>query len=550
MECPSCRAQCDESLDACAHCGASLVHSVGTQMFGSQQVAVGAQVGSAATVTADTASGVQQTAYVVADGMLGQEFGSYRLLEVLGEGGMGRVYLAEHTKIGRKVALKMLHSHLSSQREVIKRFFAEARAVNKILHEHIVEITDFIENVDGDNYFIMEYLRGQPLSEAIDVEGTISLSRSIGIAVQVCSALAAVHKAGIVHRDLKPENIFLTERGGQKDFVKLLDFGIAKLMDVNAGVSLQSTAAGVIMGTPEYMSPQQANGQPVDYRTDIYSLGVILYELVTGKKPFEAETFGALCRLHTTEPPVPPSKVPGLFQKVPKPLEDLILKCLEKEPEDRPQSVEEIEEELRLIASRYTVELEHYDVSPGFGRNSKKIGAMVGVAVLAAAIMFVTLSMVTGGDEEPAEAQSVATMAPAQPEAPPSTAPKPPEQVDVSFVSEPAGALVFDAKTNRALGTTPFKAPMPRSDEPAAVVFRLSGYESIEQIVALEEASEVRVELVAKTAAVKAPPVRRPVKKKTAEEANTKTTKKAATKKAATKKTKYREGAVMDPFAN
>ena len=260
--CPDCSADVDDDLAHCPACKSAMDATV--------------EVGAARTAVRGSAADVPSSSNttIIISGptkRLGTTLGSYRLLEIIGEGGMGAVYLAEHVKLGRKVALKMLHEQYAKQPDVVRRFFAEARSVNKIFHEHIVEITDFVENERGANYYIMEYLKGLPLTDLVEREGALPLSRSVGVVVQVCSALSAVHAAGIVHRDLKPDNIFLIERAGQQDFVKLLDFGIAKLLDTDGQtINLQTTAAGMIMGTPEYMSPEQARGKSVDYRTDIY----------------------------------------------------------------------------------------------------------------------------------------------------------------------------------------------------------------------------------------------------------------------------------------
>ncbi|MDB4958628.1 MAG: serine/threonine protein kinase, partial [Myxococcales bacterium] len=161
----------------------------------------------------------------------GTLIGSYRILDLLGEGGMGRIYVAEHVKLGRRVAIKMLRAELVSNSVAVARFFAEARAVNRISHENIVEITDFLEQPGGDNCIVMELLKGEDLSQRLLRKQTMPLSRVLDIAAQTASALAAVHQAGIIHRDLKPDNIFLIERGGSSDVVKLLDFGVAKLSD-------------------------------------------------------------------------------------------------------------------------------------------------------------------------------------------------------------------------------------------------------------------------------------------------------------------------------
>jgi serine/threonine-protein kinase len=279
----------------------------------------------------------------------GTVVGSYKLLEVLGEGGMGRVYLAEHTRLGRRVALKMLRSKFSSNPESIKRFFGEARAVNKIAHENIVEVTDFVTEEDGNSYYIMELLKGKSLYDQLKADGLMPLERSLSIAIQVANALGAVHEAGIVHRDLKPENIFLALKGTRKDVVKLLDFGIAKLMEPDQGVSIQQTGVGMILGTPTYMSPEQAGGRTIDSRSDIYSLGVILFELTTGEVPFSAETYAEILVQHITQEPRRPSAIDSARHAMPAALESLILDCLRKDASERPQTMSEIEDRLRAV---------------------------------------------------------------------------------------------------------------------------------------------------------------------------------------------------------
>jgi serine/threonine protein kinase len=281
----------------------------------------------------------------------GTILGSYKLHEVIGEGGMGIVYLATHARLGRRVAIKMLRSHYTTNPQAIHRFFAEARAVNKIHHPNIVQITDFIEQPGEDNYYVMELLEGKNLGHVIVQGGILPLPRTFGIMMQVASVLEAVHRAGIVHRDLKPENVFLTERGGQQDFVKLVDFGVAKLIDDQDDfVSMHNTNPGSILGTPDYMSPEQASATSVDHRTDIYAFGAMLYELVTGKLPLSGPNFGEMVVQLMTVTPTPPRELTGLPHEIPAALDDLIMGCLSKQTIDRPDSMETVAERLQDIS--------------------------------------------------------------------------------------------------------------------------------------------------------------------------------------------------------
>jgi len=276
------------------------------------------------------------------DLLIGQTIGNYLVTQKLGEGGMGAVYLAEHPSIGKKVALKVLHSEFSTNQEVTARFFHEAKAVNDIGHPNIVDIVDFgILQAQGGReqlvYFIMEYLAGATLSQLIKSESPLPPERALSIALQVADALSASHKCGIVHRDLKPDNVILLQRGRERDFVKLLDFGIAKLTGGSATGS-QRTRTGIVMGTPAYMSPEQCEGRmTVDLRTDVYALGIVLYEMLTGRVPFIGEGYGEILVQHLTQRPTPPSS----YRMLPAHVEVVVLKALEKRPDLRYPTMEE-----------------------------------------------------------------------------------------------------------------------------------------------------------------------------------------------------------------
>ena len=281
------------------------------------------------------------------DPLIGLTIGNYRVSQKLGEGGMGAVYLAEHPHIGKKVALKILHAEFASNNDVVSRFFNEAKAVNDIGHPNIVDIVDYGVLTTGPSgeglvYFIMEFLPGITLTELIRRESPLPPERALSICLQVADALSASHKSNIVHRDLKPDNIILIQRGREKDFVKLLDFGIAKLTGDQPGS--RRTRTGLVMGTPAYMSPEQCEGRGnVDHRADIYALGIVLYEMITGRVPFYGEGYGEVLVQHLTQAPPPPSTIRGL---IPPHVEQVILKALEKRPEMRFPTMDEMSKAL------------------------------------------------------------------------------------------------------------------------------------------------------------------------------------------------------------
>jgi serine/threonine-protein kinase len=284
------------------------------------------------------------------DPLLGQTVaGRYRILRQIGEGGMGIVYEAEHVVIEKRVGLKVLRDDFSRRPDVVERFRQEARSASKIGHEHIIDISDFGETGSGANFFVMELLDGHDLAEELARKGALPARRTIGIVLQCAKALSAAHKKGIVHRDMKPENVFLVKRDGGDDFVKIVDFGIAKMSDIETEgrPGRKLTKTGMIFGTPEYMSPEQAGGKKFDHRVDIYSLGVILYELLAGRVPFVGDTFMGILTQHMFDPAPPITSLHPRAQ-VPPELERIVWKALAKNPDDRYPTMDALAIDLEL----------------------------------------------------------------------------------------------------------------------------------------------------------------------------------------------------------
>ena len=259
----------------------------------------------------------------------------YRLIKLLGSGGAAVVYRAEHTLMQKPVAVKILRPELAVRPDFVRRFLAEARTVARLRHENIVDIVDVGRTETGIVFCVMEYLEGEELAQTMDREGPMPWSRARDLVMQVCRALAAAHAAGVVHRDVKPQNCFRIRHGNNHDFVKLLDFGIAKQTDSDHGL----TATGVIMGTAEYMSPEQARGSDVDARADIYSVGAMLFEMLAGRPPFEGATFIDVLVKHASEPP---PRLSSLVAGVDPAIDALLARALAKRPEDRFGSIEEL----------------------------------------------------------------------------------------------------------------------------------------------------------------------------------------------------------------
>jgi eukaryotic-like serine/threonine-protein kinase len=315
--------------------------------------------------------------------------GEYRIERLIGRGGMGAVYAAEQPEIGAPVAIKVLAAELSRDPRLVKRFVDEARAVNKIRHPNIIDIFAFGRLADGREYFVMEYLEGETLAARL-AAGPLPRAEARPLLLQICEALEAAHREKIVHRDLKPENLWIaTPRHGQP-YIKVLDFGIAKLVETRE--ASMTTEEGLAIGTPFFMSPEQCRGEAVDHRSDVYALGVLLYLMFSGRLPFEGATFLGVVTQQITATPVPPSA----YRPVPERLERLILSCLAKDPAQRPSSARALGHELgNVLGDSVAAETLPAASAPSRAARSGKRPLLVAAVVCALASAALMLALRT-----------------------------------------------------------------------------------------------------------------------------------------------------------
>ena len=280
---------------------------------------------------------------------IGKEIaGRYRIQSILGEGGMGAVYKAEQISLKRTCAVKLLRPEVAGTAIMLRRFNAEAEAVAKLSHPNTVNIYDFGQDTDGTFFIAMEFIEGKSLREAIHTDAPFPLRRALSIAAQVSASLVDAHGHSIIHRDLKPDNVMLQSRGRSRDVARVLDFGIAKLRDEGRAQQAAMTQAGDMLGTPQYMAPEQIRAEQIDGRTDVYALGCLLYEMVTARLPFEGPTIMALLSKHLMEnPPIPSQRRPELG--IPPAIDELIMTAIAKDPNARPQTMEIFGEQINAL---------------------------------------------------------------------------------------------------------------------------------------------------------------------------------------------------------
>jgi serine/threonine-protein kinase len=455
---------------------------------------------------------------------LGSTLGSWELVDLIGKGAMGRVYRARHVRLGREVALKVLNAEFVARPDVVQRFFREARVVNDIDHENIVEVSDFVEQ-PGLAYLVMELLEGESLRDLMNAKGRKypQVKRIVAILRQVCGALDAAHAKGVVHRDLKPDNVFVVKRDGA-DFVKMLDFGVAKL---RGGDDMAETTTGMIIGTPHYMSPEQALGRDVTRSTDVWAAGVVLYEALAGCVPFTGGSFVELANQIRLQPPKPLPKKTPRGEKIPAWLGEVIAKCLEKKPGDRFKSMAALAEALAAAGPLRPSGVPRVLVRAVLGLAAA--GALVGLALKLdlpsrvrhtydkaqrgwetlrteeAATPAPTPPPGVEAKRAPAPAPILAP-APSEPRkaaesAPPATrakAPVPPPAkrpvtVELNLRSSPSGARVTRLDTGERLGRTPVRVDVPRKAATVWIQMALDGYKPIKFTVDLTRDNSANV---------------------------------------------------------
>jgi serine/threonine-protein kinase len=341
--CPRCRTAFDEPGLFCAHCGADMTHA------SPLEAAQRAEESAGPPATSGRGGEPEATDRRLSDSnraWLGKVVdGRYRVLEVIGRGGMGVVYRVEHLRMGKIAAMKVLHRDLAQDPEIVQRFEREAAAISKLHHPHTVQVFDF-GNAQGALYLIMEYVRGLDLAHIIQRDGPIPWPRCAPLLAQICGALQEAHELGIVHRDLKPENVLITRTTGGRDYAKVLDFGLAKLDQ--RGVPSRETERNAIVGTPYFMAPEQIRGDEVGPRTDIYAFGSLMFELLTGEHLYTGSTaVGVLTKHLTAAPDAPSQRAPRL--SIPPAVDHLCRKALARDPDARWQTAGELGEAIEEV---------------------------------------------------------------------------------------------------------------------------------------------------------------------------------------------------------
>ncbi|KIG15881.1 Serine/threonine protein kinase PrkC, regulator of stationary phase [Enhygromyxa salina] len=476
----------------------------------------------------------------------------YRVVSKLGAGGMGTVYLAEHSTIGKRCAIKVLSSQYAHRADLVQRFLTEARAASMIPQQNIVEITDFGATPDNSVCFVMEYLEGEDLGALVKREGPLPWDRVRHLVLQICRALDAAHAAGIIHRDMKPENCFRIRREKDEDFIKVLDFGIAKVQS-GEQIGPGLTQTGMIFGTPEYMSPEQAQGEHVDHRVDIYALGVIMFELLVGRVPFTGGTFmGILSKQMFDVPPRPSDVAPDAG--IPAEAEAIVLKAMQKDADYRFQTMAQMIAAIEAVGTGAgPVEIVPESVARPTGGPTNFAGATTGAPALVPAdtedrnrsgwraagglllavlaIVYLSLRGPTQFEADPDPAADPAAEPEADPADEPAVEPDPQLNPEVGAVEppiqpEPAAtvsvliatnvpAQILDARDRAVYGSTDSTGQrtagieLERSDEPLQLILSAEGYDELAiEVLPDGDSKKYQYELVAVEAGADAKPTK------------------------------------------
>ena len=508
--------------------------------------------------------------------MVGETVGSFRVLQKIGEGGMGAVYLAEHPLIGKRVAIKMLLPELSQNPEIVNRFFNEARAATLLKHPGLIEVFDFGHHPSGSAFIVMEFLDGQSLASKLRQDQVLSLDLLLDLVRQIGIALSEAHKKNIVHRDLKPDNVFLVP-DPERNFgvrAKVLDFGIAKL--ASDSPTSTKTRTGVMMGTPTYMSPEQCRGAgAVDHRTDVYALGCMVFEMATGRAPYVGQGPGDVLAAHIYEP-IP--SVRELAPQAPEALDHIVKRAMAKRVEDRYPSLAELIADVEALARQggaVTFRSQPSSASPhpqttlsssagqvGGGQGYKRstglaIGVAAAVLLGGGGLLAWKLSASSSSSTGPAPALVIKPEAP-KPEAPKPEAPKPEapapkaaaaptvEKTHLHIDSTPPNAEVYRTSDGIRVGTTPLDLDIGRTRGQAVFTVRLAGYKDERVSLDADHDGSDNVTLIAKSHHTTPPAVAKPVNIKPVEAKPEKPVETKPEKPVA----KPVKNGVLDPFAN
>jgi eukaryotic-like serine/threonine-protein kinase len=433
--------------------------------------------------------------------LTGQTLGNYDIIGVVGEGAMGKVYRGRHARIGRTAAVKVLKDEHARSRDLVARFIQEAQAVNAIKNPHIVDVYDFGEELlptgEARVFCIMELLEGESLADLMERE-PMTLQLAAKVTSELAQALDAAHQVGVVHRDIKPDNIFLARKEKDPHYTKVLDFGVAKLLKPIGDIPRAGTQAGIVIGTPEYMAPEQALGQLTDKYVDIYAVGLVLYEILAGRRPFQGETFGQLVVEITTRPPPPLPAVTARGEPIPPALKAIIFRCLEKDAEKRWPTAEALAQALQPFAEgREVKDTTATAVSAAYDELSavrpSKAPRLIALAVGALLLAGTGWLLLSPGAPAP-----VAVPAPAHAPVPSPAPPAEPSQAVLEIATSPVDVTVTRLDTGEVLATrTPLKLELPSSDKVIELEFSREGHTTEKRSVTPQGRVSLEVALVA-----------------------------------------------------